>query len=164
MTVLIDAKHLDNAVRRSRNVANDPKTIKDYNVLVERMEQHATEWNALYQLQMQNNWDEVDAEKFDNLRRELNENVDGGLLMIKESRRSYATHYPRSRRSRSHSTPSSTTSSPTRPRTSWTASSVTTKAPTSPLKDLPRERSNELRDGETGTLHRRWKTRSHHRI
>ncbi|CAM6054869.1 unnamed protein product [Sphagnum tenellum] len=95
MTVLIDAKHLDNAVRRSRNVANDPKTIKDYNVLVERMEQYATEWNALYQLQMQNNWDEVDAEKFDNLRQELNENVDGGLLTIKESRRSYADTLPK---------------------------------------------------------------------
>ena len=95
MTVLIDAKHLDNAVMRSRNVANDTKTIKDYNVLVERMEQHATEWNALYQLQMQQNWDEVEAEKFDILRQELNENVDGGLLMIKESRRSYADTLPK---------------------------------------------------------------------
>ncbi|CAM6055017.1 unnamed protein product [Sphagnum tenellum] len=54
--------------REVRNVANDPKTIENYNVLVEKMEEYSTEWNALYQLQMQHTWDEIEAEKFDILR------------------------------------------------------------------------------------------------
>ncbi|CAM6054781.1 unnamed protein product [Sphagnum tenellum] len=44
---------------------------------------------------MQHTWDEIEAEKFDILRQELNDKVDGGLLMIKESRRSYTDSLPK---------------------------------------------------------------------